>query len=66
MSKKNDTPAIEVGKTISMEDTSRKGLTQQICELVSKAEKQGLRAHGGFIEYDGGERFTASITFVKP
>lgn len=66
MSKKNDTPAIEPGKTITLEDTTRKDLTKQICELVSKAEKQGLRAQGGFIEYDGAERFSASITFVTP
>lgn len=63
---KNDTPAIEVGKPIKLEDTSRKGIAKQISGLVADALKQGLRAQGGFIEFDGGERFSAVITFVKP
>jgi hypothetical protein len=28
--------------------------------------KDGLKAQGGFIEFDGGEKFSAVITFVKP
>lgn len=63
---KNDTPAIEVGKPIKLEDTSRKGLCKQISNLVATALKDGLKAQGGFIEYDGGEKFSAVITFVKP
>jgi hypothetical protein len=63
---KNETPAIEVGKPINLEDTSRKGLAKQISELVANALTQGLKAEGGFIEYDGGEKFSAVITFVKP
>jgi hypothetical protein len=63
---KNETPAIEVGKPIKIEDTSRKGLAKQISELVANALIKGLKAEGGFIEYDGGEKFSAVITFVKP
>lgn len=63
---KSDTPAIEVGKPITLEDTSRKGLAMQISELVADALTKGLKAQGGFIEYDGGEKFSAVITFVKP
>jgi hypothetical protein len=66
MSKKTDTPAIEVGKPIKLEDTSRKGLAKQISELVAAAYAKGLKSQGGFIEYDGGEKFSAVITFVKP
>ncbi len=62
---KNETPAIEAGKPINMEDTSRKGLAKQISELVANALNQGLKAEGGFIEYDGREKFSAVITFVK-
>ena len=63
---KNNAPAIEVGKPIKIEDTSRKGLAEQISELVASGYSQGLRSEGGFIEYDGGEKFSAVITFVKP
>ena len=66
MSKTNETTAIEVGKPITLEDTSRKDLAKQINEIVAKAEREGLKAQGGFIEYDGGEKFSAVITFVKP
>ncbi len=63
---KNNDPAIEVGKPIKIEDTSRKGLAEQISELVASGYSQGLRSEGGFIEYDGGEKFSAVITFIKP
>lgn len=63
---KNDIPAIEVGNPITLEDSSRKGLAKKISELVADALKQGLKSQGGFIEYDGGEKFSAVITFVKP
>ena len=66
MSKTNETTAIEVGKPIKLADTSRKGLSEKISELVAKALKDGLKSQGGFIEYDGGEKFSAVITFVKP
>jgi hypothetical protein len=66
MSKKTETPAIEVGKPITLEDTSRKGLAKQISELVADGYSKGLKSQGGFIEYDGGEKFSAVITFVKP
>lgn len=63
---KNNAPAIEVGKPIKIEDTSRKGIAKQISELVASGYSQGLKSEGGFIEYDGGEKFSAVITFVKP
>lgn len=63
---KNETTTIEVGKPITLEDTSRKGLAKQISELAADALEQGLKAKGGFIEYDGGEKFSAVINFVKP
>ena len=63
---KSDTPAIEVGKPITLEDTSRKGIAKQISELVADGYSKGLKSQGGFIEYDGGEKFSAVITFVKP
>lgn len=66
MSKNNNIPAIEVGKPITLEDISRKGIAKQISELVATAVKEGLRAQGGFIEYDGVDTFSAVITFVKP
>ena len=66
MSNKTDTPAIEVGKPIKIEDTSRKGLAEKISELVASGYSQGLKSEGGFIEYDGSEKFSAVITFVKP
>ena len=63
---KNEAPAIEVGKPINLEDTSRKGLAKKISELVADAYAQGLKSEGGFIEYDGDEKFSAVITFNKP
>ena len=63
---KNDAPAIEVGKTIKIEDTTRDGLAKQIGEMVADAVSKGLKPQGGFIEYDGGEKFSAVITFVEP
>jgi hypothetical protein len=33
---------------------------------ANSLEIKGLKAEGGFIEYDGGEKFSAVITFVKP
>lgn len=62
---KSESPAIEVGKPIILEDSSREGLAKQIGELVADALKQGLKPQGGFIEFDG-ERFSASVTFNKP
>lgn len=63
---KSDTPAIEAGKPITLENTTRKGLAKQISELAADALEQGLKAQGGFIEYDGAEKFSAVINFVKP
>jgi hypothetical protein len=64
MSKKNDTPAIEVGKPIKVEAATRAEVAEKLKALRQQAD--GLTAQGGFIEYDGGEKFSAVITFVKP
>ena len=61
---KTDTPAIEVGKTIKVEAATREEVAKQLQALRKQAD--GLKAQGGFIEYDGGEKFSAVITFVKP
>jgi hypothetical protein len=34
--------------------------------LKEQVAADKLKAEGGFIEYDGGEKFSAVITFVKP
>ena len=60
---KNDIPAIEVGKPIKVEGTTRAEVGGKLKEL--KAHADGMKAQGGFIEYDGGEKFSAVITFVK-
>jgi hypothetical protein len=61
---KTDTPAIEVGKPIKIEAATRADVAKQLQALRKQAD--GLNAQGGFIEYDGGEKFSAVITFVKP
>ena len=64
MSKKNDTPAIEVGKPIKVDGSSRAEVADKLKAL--RQQSDGMVAQGGFIEYDGGEKFSAVITFVKP
>ena len=65
MSKKNtETPAIEVGKPIKVEAATRAEVAEKLKAL--RLEADGLKPQGGFIEYDGGEKFSAVITFVKP
>ncbi len=61
---KNDIPAIEEGKPIKVEGTTRAEVADNLKAL--KAQADGMKAQGGFIEYDGGEKFSAVITFVKP
>ena len=61
---KNDIPAIEVGKPIKVEGTTRAEVCGKLKAL--KAQADGMKAHGGFIEYDGMEGFSATVTFVKP
>ena len=61
---KNNAPAIKVGNPIKVEGTTRAEVADKLKTL--KAQADGMRAQGGFIEYDGGEKFSAVITFVKP
>ena len=61
---KNDIPAIEVGKPIKVEGTTRAEVEGKLKTL--KAQADGMKAQGGFIEFDGGEGFSATVTFVKP
>ena len=67
MSKKNDIPAIEVGKPIKIEADTKQEVIDQIADLCKQAD--GLTREGGFVEYErtaeGVDRFWAVITFVK-
>ena len=67
MSKKTDTPAIEVGKPIKIEAETRQECADQIADLCKQAD--GMTREGGFIEYErtaeGEDKFWAVITFVK-
>jgi len=62
---KDETPilAFEVGKPIKVEAATREEVAEKLKALRNDAE--GLNAQGGFIEYDGGEKFSAVIKFVK-
>ena len=60
---KTETPAFDVGKPIKVEAATREEVAEKLKELRKDAE--GMTAQGGFIEYDGGERFSAVITFIK-
>ncbi len=63
---KNETPAIEVGSTIMIDGTTRAEVADKLKALKEQVAADKLKAEGGFIEYDGGEKFSAVITFVKP
>ena len=63
---KNDIPAIEVGKPIKVDGITRAEVADKLKALKEQAAADKLKALGGFIEYDGGEKFSAVITFVKP
>ena len=63
---KNDIPAIEVGKPIKVYGITRAEVADKLKALKEQAAADKLKAQGGFIEYDGGEKFSAVITFVKP
>lgn len=62
MSKTNDSPAIKVGTPIKVEAATRAEAAAKLKAL--KEQAKGLKAQGGFIEFDGGEKFSAVITFV--
>ena len=63
---KNETPAIEVGSSIMIDGTTRAEVADKLKALKEQVAADKLKAEGGFIEYDGGEKFSAVITFVKP
>jgi hypothetical protein len=63
---KNETPAIEVGLPIMIDGTTRAEVADKLKALKEQVAADKLKAEGGFIEYDGGEKFSAVITFVKP
>lgn len=68
MSKKNEIPAIEAGKPITIEADSRQEATDKLNELRKQAEADGMtQTEGGFIEYqrtaEGKDLFSAVITF---
>jgi hypothetical protein len=63
---KNETPAIEVGSPIMIGGTTRAEVADKLKALKEQVAAEKLKAEGGFIEYDGGEKFSAVITFVKP
>ena len=59
---KSESAAIEVGKPIRVDGATRAEVADKLKEL--KAQAKGMKAQGGFIEYDGGDEFSAVITFV--
>ena len=61
---KSESAAIEVGKPIRIDGATRAEVADKLKELKSHAK--GMKAQGGFIEFDGGDKFSAVITFVKP
>ena len=61
---KSESAAIEVGKPIRIDGATRTEVADKLKAL--KAQAKGMKAQGGFIEFDGGDKFSAVITFVKP
>ena len=59
---KSESAAIEVGKPIRIDGATRAEVADKLKTL--KAQAKGMKAQGGFIEYDGGDEFSAVITFV--
>ena len=59
---KSESAAIEVGKPIRIDGATRAEVADKLKAL--KAQSKGMKAQGGFIEYDGGDKFSAVITFV--
>lgn len=59
---KSESAAIEVGKPIRIDGATRAEVVDKLKAL--KAQAKGMKAQGGFIEYDGGDEFSAVITFV--
>lgn len=63
---KSESAAIEVGKPIRIDGATRAEVAEKLKELKAQAADDKLKAQGGFIEFDGGDKFSAVITFVKP
>ena len=59
---KSESAAIEVGTPIRIDGATRTEVSDKLKAL--KAQAKGMKAQGGFIEYDGGDKFSAVITFV--
>lgn len=63
---KSESAAIEVGKPIRIDGATRAEVADKLKALKAQAAADKLKAQGGFIEFDGGDKFSAVITFVKP
>lgn len=63
---KSESAAIEVGTPIRIDGATRAEVSDKLKALKSQASADKLKAQGGFIEFDGGDKFSAVITFVKP
>lgn len=63
---KSESATIEVGKPIRIDGATRTEVADKLKELKAQAAADKLKAQGGFIEFDGGYKFSAVITFVKP
>lgn len=63
---KSESAAIEVGNPIRIDGATRAEVADKLKALKAQAAADKLKAQGGFIEFDGGDKFSAVITFVKP
>ena len=63
---KSESAAIEVGKPIRIDGATRTEVADKLKARKAQAAADKLKAQGGFIEFDGGDKFSAVITFVKP
>ena len=63
---KSESAAIEVGIPIRIDGATRTEVADKLKELKAQTAADKLKAQGGFIEYDGGDKFSAVITFLKP
>lgn len=63
---KSESAAIEVGNPVRIDGATRTEVADKLKELKAQAAADKLKAQGGFIEFDGGDKFSAVITFVKP
>lgn len=61
---KSESAAIEVGKPIRIDGATRTEVADKLKALKAQAAADKLKAQGGFIEFDGVDKFSAVITFV--